>query len=134
MAKKSALVFGIIFILVGLLGFIPGHGIVGEGATFETNGLHDIIHLIFGLILLIVALKSPHASASTVKWVGIIYIILAVIGFIQGDSILRIVPVNGADNWLHLVLGVILAAIGFAAKRDSSAPIGSSSPTSTPQM
>ena len=131
MAKKSALVIGIIFILVGILGFIPGHGIVGEGALFEANGLHNVIHLIFGLILLFVALKSPAKAVTTLKVVGIIYLILAIIGFIQGDTILGIVPVNGADNVLHLILGIVIGALGFAGKSDASAP--ASAPVS-PQM
>lgn len=118
MAKKSALVIGIVFILVGILGFIP-NGIVGEGATFETDTLHDIIHLVFGLILVFVALKAAHKAASTLVVVGIIYLLLAIIGFVQGTTILGLVPVNAADNWLHLVLGVVIAALGFASKKGS---------------
>jgi hypothetical protein len=126
MAKKSALVFGIIFLLVGILGFIPGNGIVGTEATFEANALHNVVHLIFGLILVIIAVKSAEKSVGTLKVVGVIYILLAIIGFVQETSILGIVPVNGADNWLHLILGVLIAALGFAAKKNtvsSSAPI-----------
>jgi hypothetical protein len=121
MAKKSALVIGIVFILIGILGFIP-NGIVGPGATFETDALHNIIHLIFGVILAYVALKATDKSAGTLRIVGIIYILLAVIGFIQGDTILGLVPVNAADNWLHLVLGVVITALGFAAKKSASVP------------
>ncbi len=121
MAKKSALVIGIVFVLVAILGFIP-NGIVGEGATFETNTLHDIIHLIFGIILIGVSVKAAEKSATALKVTGIIYLILAIVGFIQGDTVLGIIPVNGADNWLHLVLGIVIGALGFAGKGGSSAP------------
>jgi hypothetical protein len=132
MAKKSALVIGIVFILVGILGFIPGNGIVGPGATFETDALHNSIHLVFGLILLFVALKAAHKAAGTLKIVGVIYLLLAVIGFAQGDTVLGLVPVNGADNWLHLVLGVVIGALGFAGKGSNSSV--SSASSVPPQM
>jgi hypothetical protein len=130
MAKKSALVIGIVFILVGILGFIP-NGIVGAGALFETDALHNIIHLIFGLILLFVALKAAQKAAGTLKVVGVIYLLLAVIGFVQGDTIIGLVPVNAADNWLHLVLGVVIGALGFMGKSGNSSMSSASVP---PQM
>ncbi len=131
MAKKSALVIGIVFLLVGILGFIPGNGIVGSGALFEANALHNVIHLIFGVILVWVAVKSADKAATALKVTGVIYLILAIVGFIQGSTILGIVPVNGADNWLHLVLGIVIGALGFAGKGGSSdaSPAPMSSPT-----
>ncbi len=119
MAKKSALVIGIIFVLVAILGFIPGNGIVGEGALFDAGVVHSIVHLIFGIVLLAVASKPSAASA--LKWVGIIYLIVAILGFIWG-SVLGIFAVNGADNLLHLVLGIVIAALGWSASK-SSAPM-----------
>ncbi len=133
MAKKSALVFGIIFLLVGILGFIP-NGIVGMGATFETNTLHNVIHLVFGLILVWIAVKSPAKSSMTLKVVGIIYLILAIVGFIQGTTVLGIVPVNSADNWLHLVLGIVIGALGFAGKKEDGMSSSAPSQPSAPQM
>jgi len=129
MAKKSALVLGIIFILVGILGFVPGNGIVGEGALFEAGTVHNIVHLILGIILVWVASKASQASATALIWVGIIYLIVAALGFAWG-SVLGIFEVNGADNWLHLVLGIVLLALGLAGRK-ASAPAPMSP---TPQM
>ncbi len=131
MAKKSTLVFGIIFLLLGILGFVPGNGIVGVDGTFQTDTMLNIVHLVFGLVLLYVAVKASHASAKTLVVVGVIYLILAIIGFIQGDRILGLVPVNSADNWLHLVLGVVIAGLGLAGRSSSS---GMSEPSMPPQM
>jgi hypothetical protein len=52
MAKTLALVFGIVFIVVGILGFIP-NPIVGHDALFHTNSVHNLVHLIIGIVLLI---------------------------------------------------------------------------------
>ena len=135
MAKKSALIIGIIFLVVGILGFIPGNGIVGTGAYFEADAIHNVIHLIFGLILLWVALKATSRAATTLVWVGIIYILLAIIGFIQasGSPLLGFVGSNDADDLLHLVLGVVILALGWAGKK-SGAPMTSASAPMSPQM
>lgn len=128
MAKKVALVFGIIFIIVGLLGFV-NNPVIG---LFNVNTLHNLVHIILGLILAGVAWKNADASGSALKWVGIIYILLAVIGFIWGLGFVNVMAGNDPDNWLHLVLGIILAAVGWSAKKGMSSPAPMSSPT--PQM
>jgi len=130
MAKTASLVIGIVFLIVGILGFIP-NGIVGDEGTFMTNGLHDSIHILFGLILLFVSVKAASKASTALKVTGIIYLILAIIGFIQGTTVLGIIPVNGADNWLHLVLGVVISTLGFTGKKDDS--MSASAPVA-PQM
>lgn len=115
MAKTLAIVFGVIFVLVGLLGFVP-NPIVGMGAIFETDTLHNLVHLIVGIILLVVAYQAAAQSALWLKIIGVVYLLLAVIGWFMGAPLLGIVTANAADHWLHLVLGVVLVAAGFAAK------------------
>jgi hypothetical protein len=115
MAKKLAIVFGAIFVLVGVLGFVE-NPLVGEGALFHTDMLHNIVHLLFGVILLAVALKVPGKSAKWLKILGVVYLILAVLGFLlipEGGALLGLVEMNHADHWLHVVLGVALVAAGF---------------------
>ena len=113
MAKTAALVIGIIFIIIGIWGFFQ-NPVLG---VFDANTTHSIVHLIFGIILVACASK---AAATALKWVGIIYIIVAIIGFIQGSSVLGIIDVNAADNWLHLVLGIVIAIFGFAGAKGSA--------------
>lgn len=133
MAKKLAIVFGIVFVLVGILGMV-GTGIVGPMGAFETNTLHDIVHLLVGVVLLAVAFMAAESSALWLKIMGVIYVVLAVLGFLtisSGGELLGLVHMNSADHILHLVLGVVLFAAGqFGGK--SSAPMAM--PMSTPPM
>ena len=123
MAKKSALTFGIIFLVVGIWGFIQTP-ILG---VFDADGMHSVVHLIFGVVLTAVALWASAKSAVTLKVVGILYIIVAIWGFFS-SPVLGFINVNAADNWLHLVLGIVIAAFGFAAKEGSVAAPTASAP------
>lgn len=121
MGKKAAMIFGWIFVVLGVLGFIP-NPLVGEGALFHTDANHDIIHLLFGVILLWVAYKKAASSAKALKVLGVVSLLLAVIGLLDGNSILGLAEINGADNWLHIVLGVALLWVGMKAGKRSMAP------------
>lgn len=126
MDKTFAIIFGAVFVLVGLLGFVS-NPLVGEGAVFATNALHDVVHLLIGIIFLIVAFGYPGKSAMTLNVFGVIYLILAVLGFIMTPNegmLLGIVEMNVADNWLHLVLGIVLLAVGMSAKKESPSMTG----------
>jgi len=107
MAKKAAIVIGIVLILVGIWGFVQNP----VAGLFNVNVLHDLVHIITGIVLLIGAGK---AAAATLKWVGIIYVIVAIIGFIWGLGFLGVGSGGDADNYLHLLLGIVLAAFGWA--------------------
>ena len=119
MAKKLALVFGVVFILVGLLGMFVPNPLVGAGAIFDTNMAHDLVHLLFGIILLAVALKAPAKSGMWLTILGVVYLIIAVLGFLMAPGsgmLLGLVQTNDADHWLHIVLGVVLILAGMAGK------------------
>ncbi|MES2225867.1 MAG: DUF4383 domain-containing protein [Patescibacteria group bacterium] len=126
MAKKIAVLFGVIFVLVGILGFIP-NPLVGPTGLFDTDTVHNLIHLIFGVILLIVAMSSPMKSALWLKILGIVYLLLAIIGFLtvpDGGSLLGIAMTNMADHWLHIVLGIVLLVAGVVSNKPSApAPV-----------
>ncbi len=123
-AKTLALVFGIIFVIVGLLGFVP-NPLVGANGLFLTNVVHDLVHLIIGLILLAVALWAPAQSGMWLKIMGAVYLVIFLLGLVMGSPMLGLVAFNGADNWLHLLLGIVLLAAGFWA---SDAPVMPSMP------
>ena len=134
MAKTLAIVFGIVFVLVGVLGFMDT-GLVGEMGLFQTNALHDIVHLLFGLILLVVAFTAPMKSGMWLKTLGIIYLVLAVLGFLMipaGGDLLGLVTMNTADHWLHVLLGIVLILAGMMGNR-GGAPSGGM-PMSSPSM
>ena len=136
MAKTLALIFGIVFVLVGLLGFV-GNPLVGANALFEADTAHNLVHFALGLVLLAVALWASAQSAMWLKIVGIIYLVVGALGLVlvsDMGSLLGIISINSADNWLHLVLGVILLASSYMAKGEavSNTPVVSSMPPTAP--
>ncbi len=116
MAKKLAVVFGVVFVLVGALGFIP-NPIVGAGGIFVTDTLHNLVHLLIGVVLLIVAVNAPSKSSLWMNIFGVVYLLLAVLGFLTipaGGALLGLVTMNTADHFLHVFLGVVLLIAGIA--------------------
>jgi hypothetical protein len=129
--QLAALVVGVVFLLVGVLGFIPGVTTnFGEMAfaghqsdalllgVFQVSVLHNIVHLLFGVAGLAMA-RTATAARDFLIYGGVIYAVLWVYGLvIDHDSAANFVPVNTADNWLHLVLAVGMIALGFLVGRD----------------
>ncbi|WP_433953577.1 DUF4383 domain-containing protein [Curtobacterium flaccumfaciens] len=132
--QKAALVVGIVFLLVGIAGFIPGittGDLAGAGhesmgmllGIFQVSVLHNIVHLLFGVVGL---LAANRASGSRMYLVigGIVYFVLWVYGlFTAGHSSgANFVPLNNADNWLHLVLAIGMVALGVVLPRERRRP------------
>ncbi len=128
--RTAALVFGIVFLLVGILGFVPaltpGGALLG---LFMVNGLHSIVHLLFGVFGIAAAFTGYSRLYNKVG--GVIYLVLAVVGFIAllgvsalapNGMLLGLVMINMADNFLHLVLGLVLAYVGFAVNSSRTVP------------
>ena len=117
MVRAVALVFGVSFLAVGVLGFIlnpTGGELLG---IFAVNVLHNLVHLLFGIFGIAAALVGR--SRIYLQGVGVIYLLLTVLGFIPGlfvgdEMLLGLVHINLADNFLHLVLGGSAAFFGFA--------------------
>jgi hypothetical protein len=115
-AKTAAMVLGIVFVIVGALGFFP-NPIVGQNGIFMTNHMHDWVHVGSGIVLLLGA-YSPLGSSMALRVVGIIYAIVAVLGFVMGDMVFGI-AMNMADHWLHVVLAIVILYAGFGLPDDS---------------
>ncbi len=128
--QKTALVAGIVFLIVGIAGFIPGltHGtehLAGAGAdseahllgVFQVSVLHNIVHLAYGIAGVAVAARAS-ASRAYLIWGGVIYFVVFLYGlFAVGNEQLNFIPVNGADNWLHLVLAIVMVLLGLFVDR-----------------
>jgi hypothetical protein len=119
-----ALVFGAVFVVVGLSGFLVsgGHPAVGNSGgallgLFQVNVLHNLVHLAIGAVMIAAALRGDRAARSADRSVGVLYLVLFVAGLFLVGTPLNLVALNGGDNILHLVLGVALAGIGFGADR-----------------
>jgi len=127
--RPAAMVVAVVFLLVGVLGFIPGATTGYDGMTFaghestamllgvfHVSILHNIVHLLFGVVGLLMA-RTASGARSFLIFGGAVYLVLWLYGLlIDHDSAANFVPVNGADNWLHLVLGVGMIGLGFALR------------------
>jgi hypothetical protein len=123
-AQVYALLFGAVLTVAGIVGFFYNSGFTSDKSVrdaifgiLDVNGWHNVFHIATGVLGLVAA--SSYASARNYALaLGIVYIAVAIWGFIvgDGDSILSILPVNTADNVLHLVIGVSGIAAGTATR------------------
>jgi hypothetical protein len=121
--KRIAIIFGIVFVAVGLLGFVPalnpGGNLIG---LFAVNGAHNLVHLATGIVALIVGFASDKASRLFFQIFGVIYALVAALGFVQGDQmLLGMVSNNNVDTWLHVVIALVALYLGFVMKPESAA-------------
>jgi hypothetical protein len=121
MNKRWAMIFGSMFVLVGLLGYIS-NPLFGPDGLFMTNGPHNLTHLLVGVILLFASTQTERAAYLSNMTFGAVYLLLALMGFASigaegHTNLLGMVHINGADNWLHLALGVGMIGIAMAAHR-----------------
>lgn len=119
MAKTTALVFGVIYTLIGILGFIPALG-GSASSTASTllgiapvNVLHNVVHLIIGVPGLLVAGNEANSKAWA-KIFGVVLLVVGVVGFFL-PSFFGLLPIGGGDIAIHLITGVILAYVGFSS-------------------
>jgi hypothetical protein len=115
MLKTFAIVFGIIMLVIGALGFVPEANPNGLLlGLFHVNFAHNLIHLATGLISLICGFASEYASRQFFKIFGVIYGLVAILGFYYGDRpIFGIIANNIPDAFLHVVIAVIALYLGF---------------------
>ncbi|MBM6589453.1 DUF4383 domain-containing protein [Brevibacterium sp. RIT 803] len=123
-------IFGAVFLLVGILGFVPGitkdldtmmfaghHSQAALLGIFQVSVLHNIVHLLFGVVGLL-GLKSRRLAKTYLIVGGIIYAVLWIYGLIVPmESMGNFVPLNTADNWLHFVLAAAMITTGIVFGR-----------------
>jgi hypothetical protein len=132
--RRFALIFGIVFLVVGIVGFIPGlttshthpdvrvtSGLGLELGLFPVNVLHNIVHILFG-VWGVMAARSLPGAVGYAKAVAIIYALLTVMGLITAANVhttFGLVPLYGNDIWLHALLAAVAAYFGFV-RRDTT--------------
>lgn len=129
--QKASQAVGAVFLLVGILGFIPGIttnyeslGMAGHGSAalllgiFQVSVLHNLVHILFGVAGILMA-RTPAQAKGFLLYGGIVYLVLWLYGLLVGhDTPANFVPVNNADNWLHLVLGLGMVALALLLSRN----------------
>lgn len=130
--QQAAMLVGAIFLLVGILGFIPGittsYGSMEfasheSGAKllgiFQISVLHNLVHLLYGVAGLAMA-RTASAAYSYLLVGGAIYLVLWIYGLAVGhDTDANFVPLNTADDWLHFVLGILMIGLALLLGRRS---------------
>jgi Domain of unknown function (DUF4383) len=133
--RLAATGVGAAFLLVGVAGFIPGittnYDDLSFGGhmssaqllgIFQVSILHNIVHLLFGAAGLALA-RTARTATLYLVWGGVVYLVLWFYGLtIEHDSGANFVPVNDADNWLHLGLGLGMVLLGLIGRRSQIAP------------
>jgi hypothetical protein len=117
--QMVALLFGAIYLAVGIIGFLP---FLGGSVTmtntmllglFNINLLHNLVHVVIGIAGLAAVTSLPN-SRRFCQVVGVILLLLGVLGVFIANP-LGLLDIGGLDIWLHLVSGAVLAYFGFAA-------------------
>jgi hypothetical protein len=129
--QKAAAAVGVVFVLVGILGFVPGittnydtmmfAGHESEAkllGLFQVSILHNVVHLLYGVAGLAMARSWSGARAYLIGG-GAVYLVLWLYGLlVDQKSDANFVPLNMADDWLHLVLGLGMIGLGVVLGKD----------------
>ena len=126
-AQYFAYAVGAVLVLVGIVGFFADSSFgtgnppdAGSLLGFDVNGWHNIVHLASGLFLLAVAPKRASAKAGVLAFAAI-YVVVTIYGFVDGNDIVQLLPINAADNVLHLALAALGLVAGATSPGDDRA-------------
>ncbi|MFH8248748.1 DUF4383 domain-containing protein [Microbacterium sp. B2969] len=122
--RLVATIFGIVYLLVGVLGFFvtgPVAFLATEGGlllgVFEVNPFHNVAHLLIGAVLLTTGLMSAKGAKIANISVGAAYLLLGIVGFFLVGTPLNVLALNTPDHFLHLASAIVLLGVGLAADR-----------------
>ena len=122
--RLLATVFGVVYLLVGLLGFTVTGGVSFFDTSgglllglFEVNVFHNVAHLLIGAALLIAGVSNIAAARAANIGVGAAYLLLGIAGLFLVGSELNILAINAADNVLHFASAAVLLAVGLGADK-----------------
>jgi uncharacterized protein DUF4383 len=116
MVKTVAVLFGVVFLLVGILGFVPAvtkdEMLLG---IFHVNTAHNAVHLLSGVVALLCGMSGVCASRWYFRIFGLVYAAVAVMGFMAGGDtmLLGLISNNMADTWLHVGIAAVSLLLGF---------------------
>ncbi|TXH01031.1 MAG: DUF4383 domain-containing protein [Candidatus Moraniibacteriota bacterium] len=118
--KMVLTLLGVVFVVMGLLGFV-NDPVLG---VFEVDILHNVIHILSGVLALAAVGMGVDMMRLYAKVFGVIYGLVGLVGFVMpGDMILGLFEANLADDLLHVALAAVFLYVGFIMKEnDSSMP------------
>jgi len=123
-AQGYCLAAGAVLLLAGILGFVAesSFDVADDLARdsfigFDVNGWHNVVHILSGVVLLAAFPRRASAKAIAIAF-GVVYGLVAIIGLIDGDDVFGLIPVNAADNILHIALAALGIVAGLASRGD----------------
>lgn len=130
MLKILAIFFGILMLGVGILGFYPEFAPNGMLlGIFHVNDIHNAIHMSTGVIAILCGIAGRYPARIFFKIFGIVYGIIAILGFFYlNQPLFGIIANNLADALLHTGIALLSLWLGFcgccygkcsASKKDS---------------
>jgi hypothetical protein len=128
MAKRFITVLGVVFIVAGIAGFISG--LRPDGKVFgiffvgDPGTVHNLVHLLSGVVALVAANSGEVYARLYAKVFGVVYALVTIAGFVVGNEgkVFSFLPVNQADNVLHLVIATALLYFGFSTVEKARRP------------
>lgn len=118
MLKLIAILFGLLMIVLGILGFLPDFTPRGFlFGIFSVNPMHNVVHLLTGILALVCGLSNSLAAKVFFILFGLVYGAIAVFGFMHGDGLFYGMAINQADNWLHTAISLFSLYVGFFVKK-----------------
>ncbi len=114
-------IIGGVFAVAGVVGFIP-NPLVGEEGVFVTNGAHNFVHIATAALFFAISMMGDRASMRLMQVFGVVYLLVGIAGFVvlggaSETMLLGVIHINQLDNFLHLGLGLGIAAAGFFVQR-----------------
>ncbi|HEX2162017.1 MAG TPA: DUF4383 domain-containing protein [Thermoleophilaceae bacterium] len=136
-AQVYSLVFGAVLLLAGILGFFAdssfgnlGSDVQGdELIIFEVNGWHNLVHIASGLLGLALMGRADTARAYALGF-GAVYLLVTIWGIVDGNDVLGVLPVNAADNVLHIAIaatGILAGLLSSPDRTTAGRPRGATS-------
>lgn len=123
MVKTVATVLGVGLLIIGVLGFVPG--VTNDNnlvlGLFKVDALHNLVHIVTGILALYAGLTSAAASRMYFQIFGVVYSLVAILGFVYSDGkLLGLMANNLADTWLHVVIAVLALYLGFGTQEETT--------------
>ena len=117
--KKTLEIFGYVFILIGILGFIPA--LTPDGfllGLFMVNGVHNVVHILSGALAVYFAKQTDKQASLFAYTFAAVYALVTLLGFTTG-TLFGLMGLNPADNWLHVVFTLVFIYIGYTLQPKS---------------
>lgn len=116
LVKPLTWILGVVLTLVGVAGFF----VQGQLLWFEVGTLHNIIHILSGVVALVAASSGDGYARLYLIVFGVVYGLVTVLGFAMNGSVLGLFTVNAADNYLHAAIAVVSLVVGFGSNQSMS--------------